>query len=452
MSSRHSASGELFRLAWPIYVAQLAILANAAIDTLMAGRLSALDLAAVGVAASIQATVLMSVMGVLLALPPLVARLQGAGRAGEIGHEVWQGLWLSLALAVLVILLLRHPEPFIALSRLQPAVEVKVRDYLDAFSWGVPAAFVFRLFFGFSTGIGRPRPVMLFNVGVLALKVPLNLLFMHGLLGAPALGAAGCAVATAIDFWVIAGAAWIWCLRQPDYARYQLHLGPVAPDLGAIRDFLRLGIPIGLTFLADVTAFTFMALFIARLGPLPSAAHQIAANLSVLAFMLPMSLGNAAAVLVGRALGAGDPRLARRYCARALVMGFVLALLVSTAFWSAAPAIVAAYTPDPVVQRAALPLILLIGFYHLADAFQVIAVNALRGYKKTTVPMLVYTLTLWGLGLGGGVMLGLTDLLGDARGAAGFWIAAIASLGVVAAWMGAYLARVSREAGRSGLE
>ena len=242
-------------------------------------------------------------------------------------------------------------------------------------------------------------------------------------------------MATAIDFWIIALGAWAWCLRHPDYARYRLNFPLAAPDLQAIREFLRLGLPIGLTFLADVTAFTFMALFIARLGPLQSAGHQIAANLSVLAFMLPMSLGNATAILAGRALGAGEAARARRYCARSLTIALILGLGVSSLFWFAAPALAAAYTPDLQVQAVAIPLIVLIGFYHLADALQVVAVNALRGYKKTTLPMVVYTVTLWGLGLGGGVVLGLTDLLGPARGAAGFWLAAIASLGLVAVWV-----------------
>ncbi|MEW5789788.1 MAG: MATE family efflux transporter [Pseudomonadota bacterium] len=439
-----SPTGALLRLAGPMYVAQLAMMANSVIDTAMAGRLSALDLAAVGVASTIQVTILMSLMGVLFALPPLVAHLHGAGRAEDIGRELHQSVWIALALGLLASLLLLNPEPFLALSRLQPDVEAKVRAYLTASVWGVPAALAFRLFMGLFTGLGHTRPIMVFNLAALALKPPLNAVFMYGLLGAPALGGPGCAVASAIEYWLIALAAWAWCLGKAEFAAYRLGAPLARPRWPAIRDFLKLGVPIALTFIADVTAFTFMALFIARLGPLASAAHQIAANLSVFAFMLPLSLGNAAAVLAGRALGGGDLLLARQVCHRAMALGLAFALPASLAFWLGAAAIAAAYTTDLQVRALAVPLIALVAAYHLADALQAVAVNALRGYKRTAVPMLIYTTCLWGLGLGGGVVLGLTDWLGPARGAAGFWLAAIASLGVVAVLVVGYLERVSR--------
>lgn len=439
-----SPTRELLRLVWPMYIAQVAMMANNVIDTVMAGRLSALDLAAVGIASSIQVTVLMSLMGVLLALPPLVAHLHGAGRLEDIGREMHQSLWVALALGVIAVLLLLNPEPFLAISRLQPAVEAKVRDYLDAAVWGVPAMLAFRLYIGLSTGIGRPRSVMLFNVAALACKLPLNALFMYGLLGAPALGAAGCAVATAIDYWLIALVAWGWLLNNPEFAAFGLKRRIAPPDWSAIVAFLKLGVPIALTFIADVTAFTFMALFIARLGPVASAAHQIAANLAALAFMLPLSIGNAAAILAAQGLGAGQPRRARQLCWRGIGLGMTFGIAVSLAFWLGADPIAAAYTTDAGVRALAGPLIVLVGFYHLADALQAVAVNALRGYKRSAVPMLIYTTCLWGVGLGGGALLGLTDWLGPARGAAGFWLAGVVSLGLVAALVALYLERVSR--------
>src|SRR5512139_2627402 len=151
-----SSTRALLHLTWPVLIAQLAMMANAVIDTAMAGRLSAIDLAAVGIASAILGTVLMSLISVLLALPPIVAHLYGAGQRAEIGREIHQSAWISLLLALAAVLVLRNPEPFIALAQLQPAVEVKVRAYLDASAWSVPGLFALRIFFGLSTGIGRP--------------------------------------------------------------------------------------------------------------------------------------------------------------------------------------------------------------------------------------------------------------------------------------------------------
>jgi len=440
-----SSRNELLHLAWPMLVAQLAVIGNGVIDTAMAGRLSTLDLAAVGVAASIQVTIVMALSGILFALPPIIATHHGAQQSERVGHEVRQSLWIALVLTVIAILLLRYPEPFIALADLQPTVEAKVRAYLDASAWGVPATLAFRLFIGFSTGIGQPRPVMLFNLLSLGLKVPLNAWFMYGGLGIPALGGPGCAVASSVDAWLMAGLAWIWCLRQTEYASYRLELHLPRPDTPTLTAFLKLGIPIGLTFLADVTAFTFMALFIARLGPTVSAAHQIAANLAVLAFMVPLSLGNATAILAGKALGAGNPAQARQVCLVGIRTGLSFGVGLSLLLWFSAEQIAALYSPDLEVRKVAVPLIWWVAGYHLCDALQVVAVNSLRGYRKSTVPMIIYTVTLWGIGLGGGYILGLTDLLGEARGATGFWIAGAGSLAIVGLLVAYYLDAVSKE-------
>lgn len=444
MKGLYSPTRELLTLAWPMLVAQLAVIGNGVIDSIMAGQLSTLDLAAVGVGSSIQVTIVLTLSGILFALPPIVAGHHGANQPERIGYELRQSIWVALVLTVIAIVLLLFPEPLIYLSSLQPQVETRVREFLKASAWGVPGVLAFRLFIGMTTGIARPRPVMAFNLLSLLLKVPLNAVFMYGLLGAPPLAGPGCAVASSLDAWLIAVLAWGWCLHHPEYASYQLRKRISLPDWQTIAAFLRLGVPIGLTLLADVTAFTFMALFIARLGPAASAAHHIAANLAVLVFMIPLSLGNANAILVGKSLGANRPDLARHTAMLGIRIALLMALFVSMVLWIGAEKIAALYTPDAEVTRAAVPLIVLVGFYHLADALQVVAVNTLRGYRKTAVPMLIYTLTLWGIGLGGGVLLGLTNWQGTARGAAGFWMAGIASLVMAGLLVSLYLIRVSR--------
>lgn len=434
----------LFHLAWPVLIAQLAVMFNGVIDTVMAGRLAAVDLAAVGIGAAIYVTVFVSVMGVLLALTPSVAQLYGAGRRIEIGEEVRQSAWLAVLLGVPMIILLRHPEPFLALSQLTPEVEFKVRAYLSALSWSVVPALLFRVFYAFSSGIGKPRPIMVFNLIGVSLKVPLNLVFMYGGLGMPALGGAGCAVSTAVIGWLSCLLAWTWCAHAGEYRAYRIFADFSRPKLAKLIALLKLGLPIGATFLVDVTAFTFMALFIARLGPAASGAHQIAANLAALTFMLPLSLGNAASVLSGQALGAGDAQRARQAGLTGIAAGLGFGALVSMTLWFGAAAIAGFYTNHAEVRQTATLLIGYVAVYHLFDALQGVTVSILRGYKKTTVPMMIYAVALWGLGLGGGVLLGLTDIFGPPRGAAGFWLAAILSLALAGGLVMRYFLKVSR--------
>ena len=435
---------KLLHLTWPVLVAQLALMANSVIDTVMAGRLSAVDLAAVGIGASIYITVFVSIMGVLLALTPTVAHLYGAERYQQIGEELRQSAWVSLLLAAIVVILLRHPEPFLALTQLTPAVEVKVRAYLDALSWGVLPALFFRIFYGFSTGIAKPRPVMVFNLIGVALKVPLNLIFMFGYLGMPALGAVGCAVATALISLITCALAWTWCGRLEEYRHYRIFSRFSWPSLASLTGLIKLGLPIGATFFVDVTAFTFMALFIARLGPVMSAAHQIASNLAALTFMLPLALGNAASVLAAQALGAGDASQARHAGWTGIAVGIGVGSTLSLIMAATAPQIAGLYSSDAEVRSVAAALIAYVAVYHFFDALQAVAVNLLRGYKKTTVPMAVYALALWGVGLGGGYLLAFGEVLGAPLGARGFWLAAVASLALAGVSMTAYFLRVSR--------
>ncbi|MDO9450274.1 MAG: MATE family efflux transporter [Rugosibacter sp.] len=435
---------ELLHLAWPSLVAQLAVMGGGVIDTLMAGRISALDLAAVGIGASIYATVFVTVMGVLLALIPVVAHHHGARRFDAIGADVRQSLWLVLVLAFIAVLLLKNPEPFLYFAQPSPALESKVRAYLDGLAWAVPGYLLFRVFYGFTTGIGRPRPVMIFNLAGLALKAPLNWVFMYGHFGLPALGGPGCGWSSAVIAWFLASVAWYWCRREASYAPYGVFSQFEWPRWLALKELLRLGVPSGVSFLVDVSAFTFMALFIARLGPQVSAAHQIAANAAVFLFMVPTAVGSATAVLVGQALGAGNSRRSRDAGLLGLGIAGALGLTLGTAMYFGALPLARVYTPDAAVAFIAAQLLLLVAAYHLADSVQAVMIQVLRAYKRTWGPTMIYAVSLWGVGLCGGYVLGLTDILGPARGAAGFWLAATASLAVASVMTTVYFLTIAK--------
>jgi MATE family multidrug resistance protein len=195
-----------------------------------------------------------------------------------------------------------------------------------------------------------------------------------------------------------------------------------------------------------------MALFIARLGALYSAAHQIAANLAALTFMLPLALGNAASVVVGQSLGARQPARARAAGLAGLALALACAAVLGAALYWFAGGIAGLYTGDPELRRVGAGLVALVAVYHLFDAVQAVAVNVLRGYKRAVVPMLIYAVALWGVGLGGGYVIGLTSVdlawlgLNTPLGAPGFWLAAIASLVLASSLVTAYFLRVSRAA------
>ena len=431
-------------LAWPVFVGQVAVLAFSTIDTVMVARTTATDLAALAVGAAVYISVFVGLMGIVLAIGPIAGQLFGAGKPRECGEEVQQAMWLALFLALPGCLLLLAPEPFLALSQAEPAVAGKVRGYLGGLAFALPPALVFTAYRGFNVAISRPKAVMAIQTAGLAVKVPLNALFVFGLalptplgeLRLPALGVGGCALATSIVMWCQLGAG-AWLLRRdPFYERFGLGRGielspPRAASLGAL---LRLGVPIGLAVLVEVTGFTFMAFFVSRIGATAVAGHQIAANMASMMFMLPLAIANAASTLVAQQIGAGDPLDARRIGWAGLELGIAVAAVLGATVYLLRGHVVGLYTANPVIVAAALPLLVWVGLFHVADAAQTIAAFVLRAYRIATMPLVVYVVAVWGIGLGGGYVAAF-DLLGISpawmQGARGFW--AMATVGLTTA-------------------
>jgi MATE family multidrug resistance protein len=216
-----------------------------------------------------------------------------------------------------------------------------------------------------------------------------------------------------------------------------------------------LGIPIGVTFLVDVTSFTFMALFIARLGAVNSAAHQIASNVAAVMFMLPLAVGNGVAVLVAQAIGARKLRVARDTGLTGIALALVLAAVATITLAIGATAIAAFYSTDDAVRALAATLLVLVAGYHIFDALYVVNLSALRGYKRAVIPMITNAAALWGVGLGGGYVIGLTNALDLSMfglvtplGARGFWIAATVGLVLASVAIVTYFLAVSARVAR----
>jgi MATE family multidrug resistance protein len=437
-------------LAWPILIGQLAVIANGVIDTAMTSRFSATDLAALALGASIYVSIFVGLNGVLSALSPVLGQLFGARRHAEVGAEVHQATWLALFLTVAGSLLLLFPQPLLALAHAPPELAEKAVLYLRVLVLALPATLGFRIYASLNTAIARPKMVMALQVAGLVLKIPLNALFIFGGLGIPAMGGPGCAAATALVTWLCFLAALAVLRNDTTYAPFRIFGSGIGrPRWPAQRELLRLGIPMGLSYLIEVTAFTFMALFITRLGANAVAGHQVIANFATVLYMLPLSVASATGALVAQAIGAGSHADARRIGHSGIRLAAVLSVSIGCLVWLARDLIVRAYTPDPVIIAAALPLFAFIAFYQLFDSVQVTAAFVLRAYKVAVIPTVMYAIALWGIGLGGGYLLGL-DPFGIApaalRGAAGFWMGNSASLALVAAGLLWYLHVVQRHA------
>ena len=438
-------------LAWPVFIGQVSVVAFSTVDTILVARYSALDLAALAVGAAAYITVFVGFMGVVLAISPIVGQLYGAGRLVQAGRQLHQAAWVALGLSALGSTLLAFPAPFLAMADASPEVAQRVRGYLLALAFSLPASLLFTVYRGFNTAVSRPKAVMTLQLTGLAVKIPLSTALVWGVPGAglPPLGVLGCGIATAVAMWIQAMVALQVLRRDRFYEPYAiLGRGWDRPDAAALRSQLRLGVPIGLSVLIEVTGFAFMAIFIARLGTTAVAGHQIAANLVALLFMMPLAIGQATGTLAAQRVGAHDLDDARRLGWHGLQIGAAVAILMGLGVFLARVPIIGLYTREAAVAAAALPLVAWLVAFHLADALQAIAAFVLRAYRVATVPMVILAVALWGVGLAGGWVLAF-DRLGHTppalQGAPGFWFAATIGLSLAAAALGVFLRWVVRQ-------
>lgn len=436
----------LSHLALPMMVAQIAQVATGFVDTVMAGRVSTDDLAAVSLGASIFVTAYVTLMGVVSALNPILSHQFGAGETRGIGETARQGLWFGLLLGCLGALLMLAIQPLLRqwLS-LPDTVEDKVMLYIDGAAFGMPAAMMHRALHAFASSLNRPRPIMVVSLIALLLNIPLNYMLIHGLFGLPQLGGAGCGWATGVVMWFNAITLFVYLARNRALAGYGLTQQFSWPQWSRFPAILRLGLPIGLSFFVEVSLFSFIALLIAQLGTLVVASHQAVLNFSSLIYMIPQSIATALTIRVGQSIGSGDYQQARLISGLGIALSIAAALLTMLLVLLFRHQIIAMYSQDPAVVALGSTLMLFAAFYQLTDAMQTVASGALRGYKITTLPMVIHIVSFWGLGLGLGMVLGLTDWLLPRLGVHGFWAALVVSLSVAGLTLVGYLSHISRQ-------
>jgi MATE family multidrug resistance protein len=428
----------LLKLAGPLLVGQLAVIAFGVLDTAMTARYSADDLAALAIASAIFISVYVGLTGVVSALAPIAGQLFGAKRYDEIGEEVRQAIWLSVLLSLFGALILWNADLILDISQVSPEIHAKASLYMHILVLGLPASMAMRALIALHNAVSRPTIITVVQLLGLAAKFPLNYLFIYGAFGIEGMGGPGCAVATVIINWLwLLITLWI-VLADRFYKPFALFTRFSKPDFHRIGVILRLGMPIGFSYLIEVTSFTFMSLFIARLGTEALAGHQIVANIGTVIYMVPLAISIATMTLVSQSIGANQQSKAEQIGWSSVFFTTTACAVIGLTAWFFRTELLNLYDPPEEVKQFAIPLFLFIAFYQIFDALQVSAAFILRAYRIAFWPMLIYAVSLWGVGLGGGYMLGF-NVTGNVplalQGASGFWAANSISLGVAAVFL-----------------
>ena len=386
----------LLRLAGPLIVNNLAVAGMQFADAVMAGRLGADALAAVAVGGSVWFLGFTLCLGLLMAISPIAARHYGAGNHDLIGRYTRQGIYLGFCLGVALTLLGQFAvQPFLTIIGIDTEFRSLTVGYAAAIMFGAPGIFIFLALRFTTEGVGHTKPIMFTSIFALACNVFLNYVLMFGKLGAPALGAVGCGIASAITMWLVALALFLHMALSRFYRPFRL-FSRIAPlRLSVLKEIVVLGFPIAITITAEAGLFNAVSILMGTRGTEITAAHQIAINFSATMFMIPLALSSATTVRVGQLLGAGDKPTARTsgavgigMCALFMTMSAIFLLVFRDA-------VVELYTDDAAVKGIAISLLLMAAIFQVADGIQIGAAGALRGYKDTRVPMAVNIVAFW---------------------------------------------------------
>ncbi len=424
---RHEAT-LLLKLTGPILLAQLSQTSMGFVDTVMAGRVGPVDLAAVAVGSSLFFPIFLFLVGLLSAVTPLTAQAHGRRNSADIFHSLQQGVVVGLICGILSMILIWQLSPIFQILQVSPEIASPAKQYLFAVSWGMPFAGVFLALRSGGEGVSLTRVSMLAGFSGLAVNILANYVLVFGKLGLPAMGGAGCGWATAISMFAMMLTMAFLLQKSRVEGVVDLFCRVDRTIWQSMGKFLALGMPIGLSLFVECSIFAIISLLIARFGADIVSAHQIALNFTSLLFMIPLSLSMALSIRVGFSVGRKQFVRMKRIVQTGLLIALCFACVTCLFIITCGDTIALLYTKDIVVRETAVHLLFFAALFQLSDAIQVNCCGALRGCKDTKIPMVLMIFAYWGIGLPVGYGIGILGLSPIEPGAEGFWIGLIIGL------------------------
>ncbi len=417
-----------FLLAYPVMLSQLGQVLVGVADSLMVGRLGPESLAAASLGNVIFYVIMVFGLGVSYGLTPLIAAADGEGNHHRIIDLLRNGLMVNSILGMILGLSIFLCTPVLYYLDQPPAVVDLAIPYLQIITASMIPFMIFQSFRQFAEGLGNTKKAMFITVSANALNIVLNYLLIYGKLGFPALGLNGAGWSTLVSRFIMALAMGIFVYKYPAFLRYRdgFRITPYSRDI--INRILKVGVPAGLQFIFEVSAFGAAAIMIGWLGTKPLAAHQIALNLASISYMMATGLATAATIRVGNQLGRKAYRAMKQagYASFLMVTVFMgIAAILFILFKNVFPAL---YVDDPEVIGIAAGLLVVAAFFQVSDGVQVVGMGSLRGMEDVKIPAVIAIASYWLVGLPSGYLLAFKAGLG----APGVWYGLLIGLTMAA--------------------
>ena len=424
-ANRNEKWALMLKIVFPILVTQVALYLVSFFDILMSSRYGSEDLAGVAVGSSLWVPVYTGLAGILLAITPIVAQLVGAKKKDEVRLYVQQGLFLSVALSsIIVIVLFIVLEPIIQSMSLEVRVGKIAKLYLYAMCIGIIPLFAYSVLRSYMDALGKTRVSMVITLLSAPINVFFNYLLIFGNFGFPELGGAGAGYASAITYWLIFIIAVIITHKQKPFKQYELFKQWQSVQFSKWRDISKIGVPIGLSIFAETSIFSAVTLMMSTYSTAVISAHQIALNFTSLLYMVPLSISIGATVLVGYEVGAQRFNDAKTYSRLSVGTAILFSFFSACILFFFREQIAGIYTADKAVIQLTIQFFAFAALFQLSDAIQAPVQGSLRGYKDVNVTFIMAIISYWIIGLPIGYLLSrFTDY-----GPFGYWIGLIVGL------------------------
>ncbi|MFI1238052.1 MATE family efflux transporter [Nocardia salmonicida] len=438
MNGTATDSSALARLATPIALTQLAQIAVSTTNLALMGTLGVREVAAGGLALVLFNQIRTMCVGLITGTGNQIAGALGAAgkRGGSADAEVRAVVRAAFVIATLAGLL--GGALLIGLGWVLPwlgqdvAVLELARPMMIALAPGLLPCLWFQVLRQYTVGMQRPQALLLVTLGSVALNLVLALAFIHGWAGIPAMGLTGVGIATSLVFLITFGVFWAM-VRHDEQLGRTLPSTPWPVCWATVREELRLGTPIALTYGSEAGMFSVLALVMGSFGPAALAAHNVVYQIIYIVFQMAIGLSHGASILVSDAVSREEFGRARALAWLALRMAAVIAIVTGVVYVLAPNIILAPFLDATDTDTIAIAhTLLLIGIVlQFFDAAQNIGTGLLRGLKETSAGFRLSLVGYWGVGLPAALLLAFPLHLG----AAGVWWGLTAGLATTAVLM-----------------
>ena len=362
------------------------------------------ELAASVLAHSLFFIILIVGSGFAITVMPMVASAAAIDDKTSVRRSVRMGLWISIIYSIFFIPILLFSENLFLILGQEEHLAKSAQTYLRIAGWSIVPGLLIMVLKSFFSALERPNVVLLSLIIGGLVNIVLNYTLIFGNFGMPELGLTGAAIATLVTTILSILILLYFCLFKDEYSSYLIFNNIWRLDIEAFKEVFKLGLPVGITMLAESGLFSATAVMMGWLGTNALAAHGIAIQISGITFMVYLGLANAGTVRVGRAVGRMDNSGLKLASISVIILTIGAVLIVAFTFLSVPkPLLMLFLSPShvdtPSIILIGVPLLAIAAIFQIADGLQVVVLGLLRGLKDTAIPMVITTICYWGVGI-----------------------------------------------------